>query len=525
MNSERESLFGIDLPLPDLPEERAPLLLTLGVGATASILVLRSNISILRLDLLTATFVSLTACAVLVSSDTTTLHRNSEARAARMLMVLAMVGLSVGLLFGLGRLTIGDVRAPAAILFLPPLFLAFAAVIVRQRMTIVASFASLLLGSALALGIIADVSVQQAEGSLPYRSELAIAGLLMAVATGLSIIGAWQCLNFGVPGSTGHWRRITVPTACLAYGALGILVSDGNHETFLPFSHLALVSGTLAVLVSRTSQLNIAGYRRTRSFNRTSKRDEVAKPLTMVASLVVVALGASASVWFWRVSADSRHLAIAVISSYTALITVIGIGSFTAVDAMERLRITSLLARRERESLTDSLTGLPNRRAADERLRQECQRSQRYERNLAIALLDLDDFKSVNDRFGHQAGDQLLKIAADAIASAVRSVDLASRYGGEEFLVILPETTTEGAAVVVNRIRASIAGDSRSLSGVNRPITASAGIASLPQHGLNPEDLISSADTALYAAKHGGKNRVVVAKNNPRLETGLTRTR
>ncbi len=148
----------------------------------------------------------------------------------------------------------------------------------------------------------------------------------------------------------------------------------------------------------------------------------------------------------------------------------------------------------------DPLTGLHNRRGIDERANEEIARARRYAHPLSLMMIDLDDFKMVNDRFGHPAGDRVLREAARAIAGAIRSIDIAGRYGGEEFLVLLPETSLSGAEVVAERIRASIEDSGW--------VTASIGIAELDRH-MSEAELISRADALLYDAKHSGKNRVM----------------
>jgi diguanylate cyclase (GGDEF)-like protein len=124
-------------------------------------------------------------------------------------------------------------------------------------------------------------------------------------------------------------------------------------------------------------------------------------------------------------------------------------------------------------------------------------------------MLDLDHFKAINDRYGHAHGDEVLAGVGAAIRAALRSGDLAGRFGGEEFLVLLPETTAAEGEEVAERIRRTIAGIS--VPGVDREITASLGIAELRQHAGNASGLLQEADKAQYAAKAGGRNRCVVA--------------
>ena len=161
---------------------------------------------------------------------------------------------------------------------------------------------------------------------------------------------------------------------------------------------------------------------------------------------------------------------------------------------------------------TDPLTSLPNRAAFLERARLEVQRAERTGRSLAVVLLDLDHFKSVNDRFGHAAGDRTLAAAAVAIARTIRGIDLAGRWGGEEFVLLLVEADESTAGPAVERIRAAVAASPTPRVPVT--VTASAGIAI--HHGLfertSFEGLVRRADAALYEAKRAGRDRFVFEK-------------
>lgn len=177
----------------------------------------------------------------------------------------------------------------------------------------------------------------------------------------------------------------------------------------------------------------------------------------------------------------------------------------------KRLEDQVKLRTRELEQLamSDGLTGLYNRRHAFELLERELSASIRYGRSLSVLMADIDDFKGINDAFGHRAGDAVLADIARAIKSALRATDFAGRYGGEEFLVVLPETPAEGAAILAERIRAIVA-EAEPLDGMDRTVTLSIGVAALedPTDSLS---LVELADCRLYEAKRGGKNRVVSA--------------
>jgi diguanylate cyclase (GGDEF)-like protein len=184
------------------------------------------------------------------------------------------------------------------------------------------------------------------------------------------------------------------------------------------------------------------------------------------------------------------------------------LGSQAAV-ALENARLHRLV---ERQAVTDGLTDLANRRQFEEALAAEINRAQRFGGTLALILADLDNFKQVNDRYGHQAGDEVLRRFADVLRETVRDVDVPARYGGEEFAVLLPQTDMEGAERLAERLRQAVA--ERPLTtrpGALVACTASFGVASFPDSST-PAALFAAADEALYRAKAAGKNRVVCAE-------------
>jgi diguanylate cyclase (GGDEF)-like protein len=162
--------------------------------------------------------------------------------------------------------------------------------------------------------------------------------------------------------------------------------------------------------------------------------------------------------------------------------------------------------------MTDALTGVLNRRYLDRRLADEVKRSQRMNGNVSIILMDLDYFKSVNDQFGHQEGDRLLQAIARAIAASVRDIDIVTRFGGEEFAVILPGATEEDAFAVAERVRMAVAAlNYKSGHGVRIPITISAGVAQLKGNVHTPAQLIGLGDRRLLEAKRAGRNRTIAS--------------
>ncbi len=165
----------------------------------------------------------------------------------------------------------------------------------------------------------------------------------------------------------------------------------------------------------------------------------------------------------------------------------------------------------EQQAATDSLTGLANYREFQDQLRRELDRAKRFGQPFSVVMFDLDDFKLVNDRYSHLAGDAVLRYVANKARGAIREIDLAARPGGEEFAILLPGTNADGAARVAERIRAAIAAEPAAVSD-RRPVsvTASFGIASLSDRIKTQVELVAAADRALYAAKRAGKNRVIV---------------
>ena len=186
--------------------------------------------------------------------------------------------------------------------------------------------------------------------------------------------------------------------------------------------------------------------------------------------------------------------------------------SALAVPLTASLSNTVRIAEAERLSQTDDLTKLHNARFLRQYLTNEIKRAQRYGSTVAALFLDLDDFKKVNDKYGHLVGSHVLMETAAVILSCVRDTDVVARYGGDEFVVILPETTADHAVIVAQRVREKLA--HHVFTGGRRlrlSLTASFGVAAFPQHAQSPQQLIASADGAMYEAKAMNKNCVCFA--------------
>jgi diguanylate cyclase (GGDEF)-like protein len=188
------------------------------------------------------------------------------------------------------------------------------------------------------------------------------------------------------------------------------------------------------------------------------------------------------------------------------------LGSTLSFAAAIALKNAELVERLHSAATTDELTGLLNRRALEERLEAEISRSHRHQIKTSTVLLDVDRFKLINDTLGHPGGDRYLKLIGQLLTQHIRALDVVGRHGGDEFLVILPMTSAAEALVFVNRLQ----------SGHKELIekhpefalsTLSFGIAESPRHGRTPTAVLAAADSALYAAKHGGRNLVEIARD------------
>ncbi len=189
------------------------------------------------------------------------------------------------------------------------------------------------------------------------------------------------------------------------------------------------------------------------------------------------------------------------------------LSTLRALAAPASLALDRERAKRQAEAFAqaaviDPVSGLFNRRYFQERLEDEFNRAQRHKTPVALMMIDIDDFKGINDRFGHLAGDEVIRIVSDILRRSVRRFDLCARFGGEEFAIVMPGSGPEHSAVVAERIRRRIEefrSDAAELAGVR--VTVSIGLS--VSYELPPRELVERADRALYAAKRGGKNRVV----------------
>lgn len=171
--------------------------------------------------------------------------------------------------------------------------------------------------------------------------------------------------------------------------------------------------------------------------------------------------------------------------------------------------IVESLNRMESLALTDDLTKLANRRAWNHRIKAEFDRFARYERPCSMVMMDLDDFKNINDKYGHLVGDQALMVVGRIMSTGLRSMDCSARFGGEEFTALLPETTLDGARQVAEKLRSNLGNTKFSVQGDNLRITASVGVSTFRKGDRGPLECLARADQAMYLAKSMGKNLVM----------------
>jgi diguanylate cyclase (GGDEF)-like protein len=216
------------------------------------------------------------------------------------------------------------------------------------------------------------------------------------------------------------------------------------------------------------------------------------------AQLIVVALAYGAVLYFKEaVAAPGTRW----------LITMATLAVSATLIALLRNRVDGLVARLTETARTDSLTGLLNRRGFDDSFDAELERARRSGQPLGVVLLDLDHFKSVNDSFGHDMGDDALERVGALVRGTKRRIDTAARFGGEEFALLLPYNDAQGSHVVSERVREQVR---EAFSEDVYHLTVSLGIANFPTDGNTCEDLLRAADRALYVAKRSGRDRSVI---------------
>ena len=157
----------------------------------------------------------------------------------------------------------------------------------------------------------------------------------------------------------------------------------------------------------------------------------------------------------------------------------------------------------------DGLTGIHNRRYFEMRIVEELERAARFQGRMSVIMVDIDHFKKMNDEFGHLLGDEMLRAVSNILKQQLRKMDMVCRYGGDEFAIVVPETTGESAVRLAEKLRRQV--ETHYFPGVPRPVTISCGVADYPTHGVTRDEVVAAADSALYLAKQAGRNRVASA--------------
>jgi diguanylate cyclase (GGDEF)-like protein/putative nucleotidyltransferase with HDIG domain len=301
----------------------------------------------------------------------------------------------------------------------------------------------------------------------PQGPELSQAGVLAAMA-GAAVLAAVAVVGFDrIP----LWGFHAGTVAATALATLGIY-SCGDHSPYGPLPYLWVTIYAFYFFTTPAALIHMA----------------------VLGALFGVELGL-------------RDLDWTPVDSWIATLGTLTVAGL--VVAVIRDRLTGLISNLTDAALTDPLTGLFNRRGFEQAFDVELERARRADGGLSVIVGDLDRFKDVNDRFGHVAGDQVLRAVGETIRSTKRSWDIAARIGGEEFAVLAPDTDEHGAYVLAERLRLEIEEALEPVGAAD--LTASFGVVSFPIHGQTGEALLQAADQALYAAKRLGRNRAVIS--------------
>ncbi len=283
-----------------------------------------------------------------------------------------------------------------------------------------------------------------------------------------------------------------------------VLYTDGRESYPQTGDDLSVKEGLWAYVLQQKNPVCLSGYRENPPFKYRLSRGDLSH--TPCQSL----LG-------WSVHLDHFKSGIITLESYNPDeysekdLDTFNLISLNFASAYQRLTTLDTL---KRFATVDGLTGVLNHRAFKEKLFEEVYRSRRYDHSLTLLMLDLDDFKKINDTYGHLYGDYMLRVVSDIIKNNIRMVDIVARYGGEEFTVILANADKDAVMGTADRIRRKIAEYPFEQDGVRSSVTVSIGMASFPEDSHDGLSLIQAADDAMYKAKKAGKNRVEMYKKN-----------
>ena len=236
----------------------------------------------------------------------------------------------------------------------------------------------------------------------------------------------------------------------------------------------------------------------------------ITSSLTLGRSATIIAMMVIGACYVWLGYPAKHHspfpsMGAEFIAQFAPMLLVAYITSMLSADNRRAMLHVKAL------SETDELTGTLNRRAFLSIASRTYSQAKRFERKFSVLMIDSDSLKHTNDTYGHETGDELLKTMVKTIQAELRQADLLSRYGGDEFVVLLPDTDAEGARLAAERIRERIAAAPLYVRDEHVPITVSMGVATYPENGADFERVFDAADSAMYGSKTGGKNKVSVA--------------
>ena len=295
----------------------------------------------------------------------------------------------------------------------------------------------------------------------------------------LGLSGAFVLLVHDLmpPSAMGAAKYVLEGTVALSFATFLVLLTGGHASPF--FFTFPLIVGAAALVVRATATFVLAIS-------------------AAIGYIVATTLG----------SGPPTPIQMATVAvDLTALSLLAYVGSVIGRE-QRRSRDAAL-----RLSMFDPLTGLFNRSFFFAAIEREMARSARSGRGFCLLMLDLDELKTINDRAGHHAGDAALRAVADTIQGGIRRIDVAARYGGDEFVALLPETDPTGGWVLAEKIRLGVS--SREIQDLVEPPTVSIGVVSFPRDGASADALMISADRAMYASKRAGRNRVAGPESSP----------
>jgi diguanylate cyclase (GGDEF)-like protein len=332
------------------------------------------------------------------------------------------------------------------------------------------------------------LSAAMPDGGARARVRLRLAGALLFGAGALTMAAVLAAPD---PDTSDHTALGACAAAWIVVAALLVVWRDPPDAVLHAICPAGTLSATAAVAFAEPVGLSpifylwpmlVAAY--------FLGRREVLANLAFVTASCGIAL----ALWVDPILRLAMFLAVLAIT-----------GVVTAVVIVLREQVLALVMRLRTLASHDSLTGALNRGAFEQRLDGELARAQRTGTSLALVVFDVDHFKSINDRFGHAAGDDALREIGDAVCSGMRRSDVFGRLGGEEFALLLPDTDMAGAAVVADKLRGSLS--QRVVGGPS--LTVSFGVAEVQGGRADARDVFDEADRALYAAKRAGRDRVV----------------